>query len=200
MTAGSLPRAPMSDLCQSCGLCCQGVFFSRVVVNDDEALGLPPTFVIEPDGEENFAFLQPCPAHDDTRCTIYARRPKACRSYRCLLLRDLEAGRIALDAALQVVAEFKLRLERAVKPLPPTPHRRILLGRVFDLAKVALDDPETKRRLLQAAEGNGAQLSDAEQGEAAFLIDATMLSRLVRKHFNRGGTAEKMSSSEEAEK
>lgn len=49
---------------------------------------------------------QPCPAHAEGRCTIYTQRPKACRSYRCLLLREVESQPDRLPAALEKTAQL----------------------------------------------------------------------------------------------
>ena len=48
------------------------------------------------------AFQQPCAALEGCRCRIYADRPKYCREFECLLLKNLQAGRLeaASGAAL----------------------------------------------------------------------------------------------------
>jgi Fe-S-cluster containining protein len=154
-----------------------------VTVGPDEVQGLPPDFKLRILDNGKQAFDQPCLAHHDNRCTIYTQRPRACRSFECRLLEAHKAGKIDLDSAQQIVAEVKQRLSGALKPLPAVGHRRVLISRVMDLARMALQDPDAIRRVREFAEKRG-ELTDAEQGEAQFLIDAIMLSRLVRKHFN----------------
>ena len=47
----------------------------------------------------------PCAALDGTRCSIYALRPKCCRTFECGLLGDVRAGRVTEERALVHVAE-----------------------------------------------------------------------------------------------
>jgi Fe-S-cluster containining protein len=48
-------------------------------------------------------FRQPCTAFGAGRCSIYDGRPSVCRWYRCLLLRRVEAGGVALEDARALV-------------------------------------------------------------------------------------------------
>ncbi|MBX3472647.1 MAG: YkgJ family cysteine cluster protein [Planctomycetes bacterium] len=95
-----------SELCQRCGLCCDGSLFARAPLLPDEvaplaARGLPATAAGLP---------QPCAALEGTRCSIYAARPASCRRYTCLLQAALAEGEVDLDEALAVVAEARARL------------------------------------------------------------------------------------------
>ena len=91
------------ELCQSCGLCCEGLLHSHGAlmpheVGEAAALGLDLVEGAEP------GFSLPCPRFDRC-CTIYEMRPNACRGFRCALLRRLDEGSVDLDDALEIVSE-----------------------------------------------------------------------------------------------
>lgn len=105
-----------SDLCLSCGMCCDNTMFGRVVVDEDEArtirrLGIE---VIEYDDGE-LSFNQPCPRLCDKMCQVYKQRPWTCESYVCETIKDLRKGTI--DAAeaqdrIDTVLDAKAALAR----------------------------------------------------------------------------------------
>jgi Fe-S-cluster containining protein len=102
--------AAATDLCRSCGLCCNGALFDRAPLQPEEreparALGLRVT---ESDGAPYF--LQPCTAFGGSVCTVYPNRPAACRRFRCLLLKALERGETSLEAALRTVTKAKAEI------------------------------------------------------------------------------------------
>lgn len=99
-----------SDLCVKCGLCCSGALFDFGPLSEDEAPGARDAGmdVIERDGKT--AFNLPCPCLDGAFCTVYHQRPSTCRTYRCTLLRSLEAGMITF-------AEAEQRIEQGLKAL-----------------------------------------------------------------------------------
>ena len=91
------------ELCQSCGLCCEGLLHSHGAlmpheVGEAAALGLDLVEGAEP------GFSLPCPRFDRC-CTIYEMRPNACRGFRRALLRRLDEGSVDLDDALEIVSE-----------------------------------------------------------------------------------------------
>lgn len=49
----------------------------------------------------------PCQFHEGGCCTVYEARPAACSTYRCELLRKLQAGGVTFDEAAAIVAEAK---------------------------------------------------------------------------------------------
>ena len=63
--------------------------------------------VLEAEGE--FGFALPCPALDGARCTTYATRPGTCRTYRCKLLRALEAEDISFAEAAERILDLYYR-------------------------------------------------------------------------------------------
>jgi len=98
-----------NELCNACGLCCNGVLFKDVQLQpgDDAAhlrsLGLPireprrvpPRTGRSPHSHEvrKTRFPQPCAALcDGNRCRIYAERPARCREFECALFKSVAAG------------------------------------------------------------------------------------------------------------
>lgn len=113
------------SLCLACGLCCNGVLFKDVELRegDDaaklESLGLPLERL-----KKKVRFPQPCSALcADNRCRIYGDRPVRCRQFECALLREMNAGRIEMNAALRVVRSARERagkVERLLEKLGDT--------------------------------------------------------------------------------
>jgi Fe-S-cluster containining protein len=110
-----------NSLCLECGLCCNGVIFAdgQLQPEDDavrlRALGLKlaPTRNSELGTRK---FFQPCAAFDGCRCNIYSERPKYCRQFECLLLKNVKAGKIETNSAVQII-RTALRRAKKVKQL-----------------------------------------------------------------------------------
>lgn len=105
-----------SDLCLSCGMCCDNTMFGRVIVEEDEARTIRPLGieVIEYDDGE-LSFNQPCPRLCDKKCQVYKARPWTCESYVCETIKQLRAS--SIDAAgaqhrIDTVLEAKAVLAR----------------------------------------------------------------------------------------
>src|SRR5262245_58553543 len=98
--------AAVAALCPSCGLCCNGVLFANVELKRDDrvralnALGL----AVRPKGwAGKRCFNQPCPAFQNSLCSIYASRPVQCRAFECGQVKRLAAGEITAAAALKTI-------------------------------------------------------------------------------------------------
>jgi Fe-S-cluster containining protein len=95
---------PASRLCAACGMCCNGVMFDIVRLQPGDspkrlsALGLK---VKRKRGQSHF--VQPCAAHQDSQCSIYAERPQRCRIFECRQLQRVAAGEITEVAALEKI-------------------------------------------------------------------------------------------------
>lgn len=143
---------PMSGLCLSCGLCCSGVIFSFVPVapHDDvaplEDVGIALAVV---DGERRF--VQPCAAHDGRECRVYARRPTACRQYRCDLLQRVEEGELEPAEALRLIGEAvrsSREIGQAIREIDPRADDRQSRASLLKEFSARLEeplDPETRR-------------------------------------------------------
>jgi hypothetical protein len=53
-------------------------------------------------------FSLPCPCLISKKCTIYENRFVTCRTFRCQLLKDVEAGDVAEAEAIEIVAKATL--------------------------------------------------------------------------------------------
>jgi hypothetical protein len=119
-----MPEADGSALCANCGLCCDGTLFDQARAEETEltrlaAAGLQ---VFHAQGRDRFRL--PCPALDGACCTIYANRFAICRSFRCALLRRLDAGEVDLGQALKTVGAAKALLARIEARAPGSRPRR----------------------------------------------------------------------------
>jgi len=105
-----------NQLCLECGLCCNGVIFANGQLQPEdnvtrlEALGLKLVSTRKSQ-IANRKFQQPCAAFGGCRCNIYADRPKYCREFECLLLKNVNAGKMEPDAALKVIRTARRRVE-----------------------------------------------------------------------------------------
>jgi len=110
---------PLSRLCTSCGLCCDGNLFTQVPLLADEVAllrrrGLP----LLARGDRPPALGQRCAALAGICCTIYDERPQGCRSYRCMLHAALAADEVGLDEALAVVVQTHALLGALADAVP----------------------------------------------------------------------------------
>ena len=96
-----------SILCTKCGLCCNGSFLADVEITRREALRLEAGGLEIEEEEGNALLVQPCAALKGKRCSIYANRPKCCRTFECLLLKRVRGREISVAAALLRVAEAR---------------------------------------------------------------------------------------------
>jgi Fe-S-cluster containining protein len=105
LPANALSTTPQDTtaLCLACGFCCNGVLhtYTKVAAREVDALQRLGTQVYAIQGENVFAFDQPCPHWQENRCAIYVHRPKSCRTYECLLYKKLAAGLISLPDSLE---------------------------------------------------------------------------------------------------
>lgn len=99
----------------TCGLCCDGTFFSEVRVGGaDQVEPLKAAGLLPAGAGPGDSFPQPCGALHGGCCQVYAERPAACRAFRCLTLRRLDSGEIDLAKARDIVAQA-LALQRDVR-------------------------------------------------------------------------------------
>ncbi|MDI9371739.1 MAG: YkgJ family cysteine cluster protein [Verrucomicrobiota bacterium] len=105
-----------TELCTTCGLCCNGVLFAdvRFRPGDDIArlrsLGLPVK--ASQSATRLPRFTQPCAAFDGFRCCVYTDRPSYCREFECALLQNFKTGCTELDAARRIIRTARERAEK----------------------------------------------------------------------------------------
>lgn len=93
-----------THLCNSCGLCCNGVLFHGVRVLPSDlpqkltSLGLR----IHSRKKEPF-FEQPCVAYKNNCCSVYEERPTRCRLFECEQLKRITSGLSTEAEALEVI-------------------------------------------------------------------------------------------------
>jgi len=110
-------RSKGSQLCLTCGICCQGVFFSH----DED----PVRYGLDPDSiaarHANPLLPLTCRLYRDDRCLVHEEptRPPCCRESRCQLLRRLLAEEISLEQAGTISRNIKTRLAGVVVRMPP---------------------------------------------------------------------------------
>lgn len=106
-----------SHLCASCGLCCNGVlFFSAKMQPEDPVRKLERLGLKIKRREGVLHMLQPCTAHRDMSCRVYADRPTRCRLFVCKQLRAVDAGERSEAEAAETIAQT-LRQVARVKDL-----------------------------------------------------------------------------------
>jgi hypothetical protein len=110
MTHPDAQRASeLSQLCRSCGACCDGSLFHRARLSPEE---------VEPARRNGLrvirdkGFEQPCSQLEDKSCKIYASRPGVCQRFTCkLLARHRDEGG-PLEPKLEIVRRFQQGLEK----------------------------------------------------------------------------------------
>jgi Fe-S-cluster containining protein len=105
------------NLCLECGLCCNGVIFADVELQPLEVQNLKSKVqslaTRSKNGQSPVVKLpQPCAAFDGCRCRIYAERPTYCRQFECLLLKNVNAGRLERAAASRFIRTARERAEK----------------------------------------------------------------------------------------
>lgn len=95
-----------SRLCEACGMCCNGVMFHTVILQPgDSAPALKALGLKVKERKEKRYIEQPCPAHQNGQCTIYASRPVRCRLFECRQLKQVAAGEITEEVAMKKIRE-----------------------------------------------------------------------------------------------
>jgi hypothetical protein len=111
------PQQSPSDLCRSCGLCCDGTLFGKVRLQPEdvqEPLRLAGIIVISDDTESRFKLA--CAAHQHGCCQVYASRPSNCRGYQCRLLVRFTKGAVTwAEAAVQIGRLRRLREQLGIE-------------------------------------------------------------------------------------
>lgn len=160
-------------LCTRCGLCCDGTLFGDVELSgwaeaiQMEVLGLN---IEDDNGEGGRAMLQqPCTALKGTVCSVYAHRPKCCRTFECKLLQDAQQGVVPVELAQQRISEALRRARRI----------HALLSQLGDKDK-ELPLKERAAAMLSRDAGSDQAIVDkrAELG-----AEMSALGKLIRKSF-----------------
>ncbi|MBL4668634.1 MAG: YkgJ family cysteine cluster protein [Flavobacteriales bacterium] len=95
-----------SNICLSCGLCCDGTLIGFVQVERKEIPMLKGLLNIEEDSTGDGVFLHPCNNYCDG-CTIYSKRPKQCAKFNCGLVTSLEQKELDFNSAIEIINTVK---------------------------------------------------------------------------------------------
>ncbi len=96
------------SLCLTCGLCCDGTLFSGMPMNPGDEVAPLKAVGINVVSDNDFTVLkQPCAAHKNCTCAVYANRPQACRAYKCKLLKRFERDDTSQQRALEIITKVK---------------------------------------------------------------------------------------------
>ena len=130
-------------LCPNCGLCCNGVLFADVELRagDDAGRLVELGLSLTKKGRQ-LAFAQPCACFDGKLCTIYADRPKRCRTFECGLLKRVQAGEMDADVALKKISETKKQVEKVrglLRQLGQTDERLAMTKRYKEVMNAPID-------------------------------------------------------------
>lgn len=96
-------------------MCCNGVLFQEVNLQADDspralaALGLKPKR-----RAGTWSFPQPCKAHENSSCRIYADRPHRCRAFSCKQLDLVSTASLTTEEALRTIDEARRRTARVL--------------------------------------------------------------------------------------
>lgn len=159
-----------SRICSQCGLCCDGSLYAAVSLTPAERDNLIAVAPVQVEANGDLVWLQPCSAHNGTCCTVYDRRPQACRQYQCGVLDSVAAGSMTPVQAELLVTEVKslaqtlaTRLGPAVPQQKPKPLYQLLND--FD-QHIQLLDPLQRRAV-----------------DPVLLLTAGTLKIMLGKHF-----------------
>jgi hypothetical protein len=105
-----------SPLCFECGLCCNGVIFAKGQLEPGDDVDRLKQLGLRLVAASNRTaagpkFRQPCSAFRDCRCGIYAERPKYCREFECLLLKNVNTGKTDRKEASRIVRLARKRID-----------------------------------------------------------------------------------------
>ncbi|UXP31963.1 YkgJ family cysteine cluster protein [Reichenbachiella agarivorans] len=131
-----------SNICLSCGCCCDGTLIGFVQLAREEVPALRNLLEIENTEGEGF-FLQPCQNLGCDGCTIYTNRPTACADFDCGLLTSLNQKEIAYEEAIEVIAvvkQKKIAIEQMMEVLPFTLQSQSFYFKVLELKKLMRKD------------------------------------------------------------
>jgi Fe-S-cluster containining protein len=151
------PISNPSNICLSCGLCCDGTLIGFVEVDRAELPAVRKVMDLEEENSLGF-FLQPCLKYC-AGCTIYENRPKNCDNFNCGLLKSVQQEKIDFDEALKSIADVKQKkksIEKLLKNVPFTFQSNSFYFKMFEVKKL-LD----KKKLAGILNKNEQALIDA---------------------------------------
>ncbi len=103
-------ETPAINLCQACGLCCNGVMFHTVRLQPRDSAKELAALGLKLKRKKGAHYIQqPCPAYREAQCSIYPARPERCRLFECRQLQRVAAGETTQALALATIREAQRR-------------------------------------------------------------------------------------------
>ncbi len=130
-----------SNICLSCGLCCDGTLIGFVKLDNEEIPAIKQVMDIEDENGNGF-FLQPCNNFCDG-CTIYDHRPKQCAKFKCGLLTSVEQKELDFNLAvdmIKVVKQKKSAIEKKISILELNLKSPSFYFKMVELRKLLMKD------------------------------------------------------------
>jgi Fe-S-cluster containining protein len=158
-------------LCTQCGLCCDGSLFTDVeLVGRAEAtrleiLGLE----IDDNNADGDLLAQPCAALRGRRCSIYAHRPKCCRTFECQLLHEVQRGAVTVERAAEQIAEALKRIRRVKVLLAKSGQRNVRLP--------------LRERCVEALAGDAGASREVNRNRSELAAAMSAVESSIRKTF-----------------
>ena len=155
-------------LCPACGLCCNGVLFGSVRLDDQDNLDVFRKHQFEPQRlADGWGILQPCRACRERECAIYPDRPRQCREVVCRLLDRLAHGQTDRAVALRTIQETRRLAARVESLLVRLGHTETSLSLSRRFRRCVANPPEessehleTRAELMLAVQALTGRLRD----------------------------------------
>ncbi len=160
------------NLCVECGLCCNGALFDYGPLARDEVPETRKAGLRVLEADQKFGFGLPCPQLEGAVCQVYDQRPNTCRTFRCEVLRSVEAGDLDYQQGLQYVSQGRAALAQVHAQLP-------------EGATIT----EARRWRREARE---AEASEALNAPPMLTMTLGMLDLVLDQHFRKPGQRQVM--------
>ena len=153
-----------ATLCTRCGLCCDGTLLGDVELSGPAEAARLELLGLDVDGDDADAELLslPCQALRGTRCSIYAQRPRCCRTFECRLLQQAQRGEVTVADAQARIADARSQVQRVkalLARMETRPVRLPLEERVAEAAAAAPRPGATAARQRATLESAMAALA-----------------------------------------
>lgn len=144
-----------SQLCQACGLCCDGSLFPTVRLQPaDSAQELKALgFRIQHKKRYDF-FDQPCVAFKNNCCSVYEARPVRCRVFECEQLKRFSSGEVTETSVLEKINEAHrmiAMIKKLLYSLGPTNPKKPLLQQYQQIVSIPVDASAEKKVVEERA-------------------------------------------------
>lgn len=131
-----------SNICLSCGICCNGTLLGFVLLESEERPRLRELMEIEEVGDKSF-FFQPCSRLGCDGCTIYPQRPQKCGEFQCGILKSVGEKELDFDSAISVinlVKQKRIVIEQQLTTLPVKLQSQSFYFKILELKSLLRKD------------------------------------------------------------